>query len=80
MNNKAITLRLDALQQIADRNRPCKITVTFADGTTTTTDPIGAWAICHDHMLVGDVADVAADRDEYAELAGVIAALCGVCR
>lgn len=76
MNIKEISRRLDALQEIADRNRPCKITVLFTDGTTTTTDPAGAWALCHEHMLTGDIADVTADRYEYDALACTIAALC----
>ena len=76
MDNKAISRRLNALQQIADRNRPCKMTVTFADGSTTVTDPAGVWTVCHDHMLVGDVADVTADRPEYSGLAGLVAILC----
>lgn len=76
MDIRAITRRLDALQQVADRNQPCKMTVTFAGGSTIVTDPMGAWAVCHDHMLTGDVASVTADRPEYAAAAGIMTVLC----
>lgn len=52
------------------------MTITLKSGEQIITDPAGAWTVCHDHTLLGDVADVTADRPEYAELAGVIAALC----
>ncbi len=52
------------------------MTITLKSGDQITTDPAGAWTVCHDHTLWGDVANVTADRPEYAELAGVIAALC----
>ena len=32
MDSKAISRRLAALQQIADRGKPCKVVVTFTDG------------------------------------------------
>lgn len=76
MYNKAIIRRLNALQQIADRNRPCRMTVTFIDGNTITTDPIGAWAVCHDHMMREDIACITADRPEYAAAAGIMTVLC----
>ena len=37
MDSKAISRRLDALQKIADRGKPCKVVVTFTDGSSTTT-------------------------------------------
>lgn len=76
MDSRAITRRLDALQEIADRNKPCRIIVTFADGTTTITDPVGAWGICRDHMMREDVVNIEADRPEYAGAAGVMTVLC----
>lgn len=76
MDNKAIIRRLDALQQLADRNRPCKVTVTFADGSTTATDPIGAWTVCRDHMMEGDIVNITADRPEYAAAANIMTVLC----
>lgn len=50
--------------------------ITLKSGEQITTDAAGAWRVCHDHTLLGDVVNVTADRPEYAELAGVIAALC----
>ncbi len=76
MDTRAIAKRLDALQQEADKNRPCKMTVTFINGSTTVTDPAGAWTVCHDHMLLGDVVSVTADRPEYAAAAGIMTVLC----
>lgn len=76
MDTKAIIRRLDTLQQVADRNRPCRMTVTFTDGSTTVTDPVGAWTVCHDHMLVGDVVSITADRPEYVAAACTMTVLC----
>ena len=68
--------RLEKMRELVARSKPCQITITLKSGEQIMTDPAGAWTACHNHMLVGDIADVAADRPEYAELAGVIAALC----
>lgn len=76
MDGKAIERRLDVLQQIADRNKPCKMVVTFADGSTITTDPIGVWAVCRDHMMEGDIVNITATRPEYAAAAGIMSVLC----
>ena len=76
MDSKSIARRLDALQEIANRDRPCKITVTLADGTTTVTDSAGAWEICRDHLRRGDVVRFEADRHEYAGAAGAMTVLC----
>lgn len=68
--------RLEQMRERLERSRPCRMTITLKFGEQITTEPAGAWAVCHDHMLVGDVADVTADKPEYSGVAGVIAALC----
>ena len=68
--------RLEQMRERLERSRPCRMTITLKSGEQITTDPAGAWTVCHDHTLVGDVASVTADKPEYAELAGLIAALC----
>lgn len=71
-----IKQRLDALQQIADRNKPCKITVTFSDGNTTITDPAGAIRLFRDMGPFGAIVDMKADRPEYDGLVSTLAAVC----
>lgn len=71
-----IDRRIEAMRERVERSRPCRVTFTLKSGEVITTDPIGAWSICNDHTLACDVASVTADRDDYAEMAGVLAALC----
>ena len=71
-----IDRKIEAMRERLERSKPCRMTITLKSGEQITTDPAGAWTVCHDHMLLDDVAGVTADRPEYAELAGVIAALC----
>lgn len=68
--------RLEQMRERLERSRPCQMTITLKSGEQITTDPAGAWNVCHDHTLVWDVANVTADKPEYMELAGLIAALC----
>lgn len=76
MDIKAIKRRLDAIQQIADRNKPCSVVVTFRDGHTATTDPAGAIDLFRDRGPFGDIASFAPDRPEYEGLCGALSALC----
>lgn len=76
MDNKAIARRLAALQKIADRGRPCKVVVTFTDGSSTTTDPAGAIDILREHGPLEDISDFTADRPEYAAAAGIMTVIC----
>ena len=71
-----IDRKIEAMRERLERSRPCRMTITLKSGEQIETDPAGAWTVCHDHMFSADVVDVTADRPEYAELAGVIAALC----
>lgn len=71
--DKTILRRLDALQQIADRNKPCKVIITFADGSTTATDPCGAIDIFKER---GDITAFTSDRPEYEGLCGALSVLC----
>lgn len=42
MDNKSIIRRLDALQRIAEKNKPFKVKVLFTDGSEVITDQSGA--------------------------------------
>lgn len=66
MDSKAIIRRLDALQQIADTNRPALVAVTFMDGSSTTTDPGGAIEILRAHGARGEVDSFQADNPVYS--------------
>ena len=76
MDSKAISRRLDALQQLVDRGRPCKVVVTFTDGSNTTTDPVGAINLFRERGPSGDIAAFTPDRSEYYGLCGALSALC----
>lgn len=71
-----IDRRLEQMRERLERSKPCQITITLKSGEQIETDPVGAWAVCHDHMCGRDVANVTASKPEYAEIAGLIAALC----
>lgn len=71
-----IDKKIEAMRERLERSRPCQMMITLKSGEQITTDPAGAWIVCHDHMFSGDVTNVTADKPEYAELAGLIAALC----
>ncbi len=68
--------RLAALQKIADRGKPCKVVVTFTDGSSTTTDPAGAINLFRERGAFGDIATFTPDRPEYDGLCGVLSMLC----
>lgn len=42
MDNRTIKRRLEALQEFAVQHRPAAVVVTFTDGSSATTDPVGA--------------------------------------
>lgn len=71
-----ITRRLDALQKIADSGKPCKVVVTFTDGSSTTTDPAGAIGIFRERGPSGHIAAFTPDRPEYDGLCGALSVLC----
>lgn len=74
MDSKAITRRLNTLQRIADRGKPCEYTVRFKDGGATTADPISVWNICR---TVGErVEGITAKRPEYTAAAGIMTVIC----
>lgn len=76
MINRAITRRLDALQQIADKNKPCAVVVTFKDGSQTTLDPVGAINLFRERGPFADIVTFTPDRPEYEGLCGALTALC----
>ena len=74
--NKGIFRRLDALQQIANRDKPCHVTVIFADGSRIVTDPLSMWEIYFDHAARENVVNITADCPEYVAAAGIMTILC----
>lgn len=73
--DKSIIRRLDALQRIADRNKPCKVIVTFADGSSTTTDPGGALDFLQDRWPSGEVDSFQTGSPLYAGWAQLLTVL-----
>lgn len=71
-----IDRKIEAMRARLERSRPCRMTITLKSGEQIETDPIGAWAVCRDHMMQGDVINVTADRPEYAAAAGIMTVLC----
>ncbi len=71
---KGLYNRLAALERKVDKlhqRLPAKITVTLKDGRQIVTDPVGAIELWQG----GEVAQVDTERDDYAELCGVLTAL-----
>lgn len=71
-----IDKRLEAMRERVERSRPCRMTVTTADGKVVITDPVGAIQLFHDLGPFGAIASVKADRLEYDGLAGMLTAVC----
>ena len=72
MDSKAISRRLAALQQIADRAKPCKVVVTFTDGSSTTTDPGGALDILRERDPLGEIESFQADQPVWRDWARML--------
>lgn len=68
--------RLEKMHELLERSRPCKITVTFADGTTAITDPAGAIDLIHSMGPSGAIAGMEADRADYAGWAKMLSIVC----
>jgi len=71
-----IDRRLEEMRERLERSRPCKITVTFTDGSNTTTDPTGAISIFRERGPSGGIAAFTPDRPEYAGLCGALTVIC----
>lgn len=67
---------LEAMRALVEWSRPCKITVTFADGSTTVTDPVGAVRIFREQGPFGAIAGMEADKPEYERLICTLSAVC----
>ena len=76
MDNKTITRRLDALQQLADRRKPCQVKVIFSDGSEIITSPAGAIEACRSRKL-GEIKSVVAERPDYIGLICTLSAVFG---
>lgn len=68
--------RLHDMRERLERSRPCKITITFVDGSTTVTDPAGVIDIFRDKGPLGAIASIEADKPEYAGLYGALSVIC----
>lgn len=73
--DKSIIRRLDVLQRLADRNKPCKVIVTFADGSSTATDPAGALDFLQERGPGGEVDGFQTDSPLYARWAQLLTIL-----
>ena len=71
-----IDRRLENMRERLERSRPCRMTVRLKSGEEIVTNPGGAIRAFQELGLMDEIVDVAADRDDYAELASLLAALC----
>lgn len=72
--DRSISRRLDALQRFADENKPCKVVVTFTDGSSTTTDSAGAIDLFRELGAHGKIDSFQADgpMSEWARLVTIL--------
>lgn len=70
-----IDRKIEAMRERLERSRPARMTVTLAAGEVIVTDPIGAIKLFQDSDI-GEIVNVTTDREDYAELAGLLTALC----
>lgn len=68
--------RLAYLEAEIERQRPSRLTIVTADGQTQTLCPVDAINLVW-QADAGSIANITADRPEYAELAGVLTAVFG---
>lgn len=73
--DKSIIRRLDVLQRLADRNKPCKVIVTFTNGSRATTDPAGALDFLQERGPGGEVDGFQTDSPLYARWAQLMTIL-----
>lgn len=76
MVSRTIPRRLDALQQVADKIKPCRMIVTFADGSKIAKNPLSIWEIYFDNALREKVTTIVADSPQYQAAAGILSVLC----
>ncbi|USF26955.1 hypothetical protein N510_001888 [Firmicutes bacterium ASF500] len=70
-----IDRRLEAMRERLERSKPVRMTLTLANGEVLNTDPCGAIRAFQERPE-GDILNVTTDRTDYAELAGLLTALC----
>ncbi len=76
MDVKAVTRRLTALQQKADKSKQCKMTVVFVDGHKTVTGPAGAIGLFREHGPFGAISCFEADQPGYRAAAAILTVVC----
>lgn len=73
--NSAILRRLAALQAFADHNRPAVVTVHFANGTATVTDPGGAFDAFRACGQSGEIVGFSSDNSTFGPWAQLLTGL-----
>ena len=70
--NKTIPRRLDVLQRIVNESKPCKIAVTFSDGSTAATDSGGALDILRERDPLREIESFQADQPVWRDWARML--------
>lgn len=73
---RSVSRRLHALQAFVTQQQPAVMVVTLKDGTRVIADAASVWDYFKDPVKRKQVETIRANRDDYAELAGVVEALC----
>lgn len=73
--NKAIFRRLAALQQIAEKNKPFRVKVLFANGSEATTDQSGALDLLQELGPCGEIESFQTDNPAYSGWAQLLTIL-----
>ncbi len=70
-----IDRHIEEMKGRLERSKPALMTAAYADGRTVATDVAGAWELFR-NAADGEIVGVAANRGDYAEIAGLLTALC----
>lgn len=74
--NEAMKRRLERIEAEIERQRPSRLTIVTTGGQTQILCPVDAINLVW-QADAGSIANITADRPEYAELAGVLTAVFG---
>ena len=70
-----IDRRLEEMRDRLEHSRPARMIVTLSNGEVVITHPVGAITMFREREI-GGIASVKTDSGDYAELAGLLNALC----
>lgn len=73
--DKSVLRRLDVLQRIAEKSKPCKVVVTFTDGSSATTDSAGAIGLLQEFGPRGEIESFQTDNPVYSGWARLLTGL-----